>query len=104
MQDSAMRVGLGIYPIWVDIIANIINYHNQLQSKEEGSLMKKKQAFKQKTGGPRTLALCLTHVTAAVGMTLAIFCRLVSKTHCCKLNQLKSGLTLTQYLTMDVSI
>ncbi len=33
-----------------------------------------------------------------------IFCRLVSKTHCCKLNQLKSGLTLTQYLTMNVSI
>ncbi len=33
-----------------------------------------------KTRGPRTLALCLT---AAVEMTLAIFCRLVSKTHCC---------------------
>ncbi len=36
------------------------------------------------TRGPRTLALCLT---AAVGMKLANFCRLVSKTHCCKLNQ-----------------
>ena len=48
-----------------------------------------------KTRGPRTLALCLT---AAVGITLAIFCRLVSKTHCGRLNQLKPG--LTQYLTM----
>ncbi len=44
---------------------------------------------KKKTRGPRTLALCLT---AAVRMTLAIFCRLVSKTHLCRLNQLKSGL------------
>ncbi len=33
-----------------------------------------------KTRGPRTLALCLT---AAAGLTLAIFCRLVSKTHSC---------------------
>ncbi len=39
------------------------------------------------TRGPLTLAICLT---AAVGMTLAIFCKLVSKTHCCRLNQLKS--------------
>ena len=39
------------------------------------------------TRGPWTLALCLT---AAVGMTLAIFCRLVSKSHCCRLNQVKS--------------
>ncbi len=54
-----------------------------------------------KTRGPRTFVLCLT---AAVRMTLAIFCRLLSKTHCCRLNQLKSGLTLTQYLTMHVSI
>ncbi len=53
------------------------------------------------TRGPRTLALCLT---AAVEMTLAIFCRLISKTHLCRLNQLKSGLTLTQYLTIHVSI
>ncbi len=52
-----------------------------------------------KTRGPRTLALCLT---AAVGMTLAIFfCRLVSKPHCCRLNLLQ---TLTQYPTMHVSI
>ncbi len=53
------------------------------------------------TRAPRILALCLT---AAVGMTLAIFCRLVSKTHCFRLNQLKSGLTFKQYLTMHVSI
>ncbi len=33
--------------------------------------------FYSNTRGPRTLALCFT---AAVGMTLAIFCRLVSKT------------------------
>ncbi len=52
------------------------------------------------TRGPRTLALCLT---AAVGMTLAIFCRL-SKTQCFRLNQLKPRLTLTQYLTMHVSV
>ena len=32
------------------------------------------------------------------------FCRLVSKTHCCRLNRLKCGLTLTQYLIMHVSI
>ncbi len=51
--------------------------------------------------GPRTLVICLTD---AVGMTLAIFCRLVSKTHCCRLNQLKSGLTLKQHPTMHVSI
>ncbi len=54
-----------------------------------------------KTRGPRTLALCLT---AAVGMTVAIFCRLISKHHCCRQNQLKYGLTLTQYLTKHVSI
>ncbi len=53
------------------------------------------------TRGPRTLALCLT---AAVGMTLAIFCRLVSKTHCCRLNQLKCGLTLTPSLTRHTSV
>ncbi len=53
------------------------------------------------TRGPRTLALCLT---AAVRMTLAIFCRLVSKTLLCRLNQLKSGFTLRQYLTIHVSI
>ncbi len=53
------------------------------------------------TRGRRTLALCLT---AAVGIPLAIFCRLVSTTHCCRLNQLKSRLTLTHYLTMHVSI
>ncbi len=56
---------------------------------------------KNQTRGLRTMALCLT---AAVGMTLAIFCRLVSKTHGCRLNQLKSGLPLTQYLTMHASI
>ncbi len=55
---------------------------------------------KKITRGPRTLALCLT---AAVGMTLTIFRSLVSKTHCCRLNQLKSGLTLTQYLTRSYS-
>ena len=56
----------------------------------------------EETRGGWTLALCLT---APVGMTLAIFCRLVSKTNCCRLNELKSrGLTLTQYLTMHVSI
>ncbi len=33
------------------------------------------------------LALCLT---AAVRVTLAIFCRRASKTQCCRLNQLKS--------------
>ncbi len=38
------------------------------------------------TRSPWTLALCST---AAVGMTLAIFCRLLSKTSCCRLNQLK---------------
>ena len=37
-------------------------------------------------------------------MTLAIFCRFVLKTHCCRLKQLKSGLTLTLYLIMHVSI
>ena len=43
--------------------------------------------------------------TCAVRMTLATFCRLVSKTYCCRLSQLKSiGLTLTRYLTMHVSI
>ncbi len=51
--------------------------------------------------GPWTLALCLP---AVLGMTLAIFCRLVSKTHCCRLNHLNLGFTLTQYLTMHVSI
>ena len=35
------------------------------------------------------LAVCST---AAVGITLGIFCRHVSKTHCCRLNQLKSKL------------
>ncbi len=55
----------------------------------------------QRTRAPRTLALCLT---AVVGMTLAIFCRLVSKTHLWRLNQLKSGLALTKYLTVHVSI
>ncbi len=50
----------------------------------------RKQRLTIITRGPRTLALCLT---AAVGMTLAIFCTLVSKPHCCKLNQLQSGLT-----------
>ena len=53
----------------------------------------------EETRGPRTLALCLT---AAVRMTLAIFCRFVSKTHCCRLNQLKSGLTLTKYITVSI--
>ncbi len=48
------------------------------------------------TRGPWTLLLCMI---AAVGMTLAVFCRLVLKTRCCKLNHLKSRLTLTQYLT-----
>ncbi len=43
------------------------------------------------TRGPWTLALCLT---AAVGITLAIFCRLVSKVNCCRLNQLNLGLTI----------
>ncbi len=33
------------------------------------------------------LSVCLT---AGVEMTLEIFCRLVSKTHCCRLNQSKS--------------
>ena len=53
------------------------------------------------TRGRRTLALCLT---AAVGIPLAIFCRLVSTTHCCRLNQLKSGFALKQHPTMHVSI
>ncbi len=36
-------------------------------------------------------------------MTLAIFCRLVSKTHCCRLNQLKSILDYIPHLNFDLS-
>ena len=55
----------------------------------------------KKARDPRTKDLCLT---AAVGMALAFLCRLASKTHCCRLNQLNPELTLTQYLTMHISI
>ncbi len=47
---------------------------------------------KWKTKRSFTLAL---YLTAAVGTTLAIFCRLVSKTHCCRLNR-NLGFSLTQ--------
>ncbi len=42
--------------------------------------------LKISTRGPYTLGLCLT---GEVGMTLAIFCILLSKSHGCRLNQLK---------------
>ncbi len=45
-----------------------------------------------------------TCLTPAVGMTNGNFHRLVLKTHCYTLKQLKFGLTLTQYLTMLLSI
>ncbi len=68
-----------------------------------------------KRRGPWTLALCLT---TAVGMTKLVwqtFCKLVSKTHCCRLKQLKSRvhshtvlhhayiLDHFQYLNFDLS-
>ncbi len=55
------------------------------------------------TRGPRTLALCLT---AAVGMTLAIFCRVCIKNSLLQTKSIEIWvyITLTQYLTMHVSI
>ena len=53
---------------------------------------------------PWTFALCLT---AAVGMTLTLFCRFVSKTHCCRLNQLRSRVnsyTVPHYACINFSV
>ena len=55
--------------------------------------------LKPNTRGPWTLALCLT---AAVDMTFSA--DLYQKTHCRRLNQVKTRLTVTQYLTLHVSI
>ncbi len=51
--------------------------------------LRKKSKFNKMSMDLGALLDCLT---AAVGMALEIFCRRVSKSHCCRLNQLKSNL------------
>ncbi len=82
--------------LWMEVFQTILQHLNQVESLAWNNLirtMKLTSFFLAslsylQTRGPRTVALCLT---AAVGMTLAIFCRLVSKTHCCRLNEYTLG-------------
>ena len=61
---------------------------------------KKRKKKKKEVHGPWRSAWQLQLV-----WQMAIFCRLVSKTHCCRLKQFKSWVnSYTEYLTMHVSI
>ncbi len=69
-----------------------------LQIKKKKIKNRSRWSSEQWTRGPWTLTRCLTD---AVGMTLTIFCRLVSKTHYCKLINWNLRFSLNSHTVPD---